>query len=326
MEICISDNGSKDGTYKLLKKYTIQGLVRIRRNRKNMGYDWNAIAVLKMAWGKYCWMIGDDDIIIPDNVSKILFALRGKEYIAGLIAAGRAGETKKIVRSFQEKEYSVDAFIDRYISYLENSKRDVNVPAFGFMSCFLFNTNLLEKTLKKLKDTNCYGFCHISIFFNIISSYKGNVVFLSDPPVIFEGDDKIFLLGESIEMFCERRINASKKLHINKKLYDFIVSWIEQQRKNLFIMSLVTLIGLKGMVSLSLYRQMKNKVYEIEKTVHDASFLLRLFVFLLKQIEKTPFTGLLQIVPPIRRYTKSIKGYERGIIKTNEEREAHIKK
>lgn len=323
IEICVSDNGSKDGTYELLKKSALLKLVRIRRNRKNMGYDWNAMAVLKMASGQYCWLIGDDDIIIPENVSKILFALRGKDYLAGLIAAGQPADTKKIIKSFRKKEYPVKEFIDKYISYLENSKRDVNVSGFGFMSCFLFNGDLLKKTFNKLKDANCYGFCHISLFLNIISSYKGNVVILNNPPVIFKGTDKIFLLGESIEMFCDRRLQASKKMHVNIKLYNFLVDWIEEQRKNLFMMSFVALIGIKGSVSGVIYEKMKNNLYQIDKKIRRKSWGFRFFVFILKQIEKLPFTNILQVVPPIRRYAKSIKGYEKGVVKTNEERESN---
>lgn len=75
-EICISDNNSKDKTEEVVKKYTKYIKINYNKNSQNLGFAKNAIKVISMAKGKYSWLIGDDDLILPKTIKKILNILR----------------------------------------------------------------------------------------------------------------------------------------------------------------------------------------------------------------------------------------------------------
>src|SRR3989338_985215 len=72
VEICISDNGSTDGTQEIISKWKAKLPIGARKNQKNLGYDINAIRALQMARGRYAWYVGDDDLVEPGSVSRLL--------------------------------------------------------------------------------------------------------------------------------------------------------------------------------------------------------------------------------------------------------------
>jgi len=64
IEIIISDNSSQDNTEDIVKKFQkILGNIKYFKNEKNIGFDENTIKSVLLAKGKYCWNIGDDDLI-----------------------------------------------------------------------------------------------------------------------------------------------------------------------------------------------------------------------------------------------------------------------
>jgi glycosyltransferase involved in cell wall biosynthesis len=64
VEICVSDNCSSDDTQRVLEKWKSRLPLSTRMNKTNLGYDRNALRVMKMAKGKYLWHIGDDDLMV----------------------------------------------------------------------------------------------------------------------------------------------------------------------------------------------------------------------------------------------------------------------
>ncbi|MEM3585169.1 MAG: glycosyltransferase family 2 protein [Candidatus Woesearchaeota archaeon] len=73
VEVCISDNGSTDETKKVLKTYANKSkIIKYKLNSENKGFDSNLISVLSMAKGEYCWMLGDDDILMEHAVKDII--------------------------------------------------------------------------------------------------------------------------------------------------------------------------------------------------------------------------------------------------------------
>jgi len=73
VEIVISDNGSNDGTVKILENYSSKyGFIRYYCNTKNLGYDLNLIKTIENANGEYVWAFSDDDIIQDKALKKVL--------------------------------------------------------------------------------------------------------------------------------------------------------------------------------------------------------------------------------------------------------------
>jgi len=72
VEICISSNGSTDGTDAVAAKWARALPVSYRKNERNRGYDFNMLSAIKMAKGKYCWCFGDDDRPVEGAVKAVL--------------------------------------------------------------------------------------------------------------------------------------------------------------------------------------------------------------------------------------------------------------
>ena len=72
--IYISDNCSIDGTQYIIQQLqqTEYNLIFYTKQQQNIGIDRNMFAVLEMSQTKYCWWLGDYDVILPDAIATIL--------------------------------------------------------------------------------------------------------------------------------------------------------------------------------------------------------------------------------------------------------------
>ena len=76
VELLVSDNASSDGTPELLEGFARRGLLfRLLRNVENQGSDANFLRCLSEARGKYVWVLGDDDLVLPTAVADLLSLL-----------------------------------------------------------------------------------------------------------------------------------------------------------------------------------------------------------------------------------------------------------
>jgi abequosyltransferase len=85
VEICVSDNASGDGTEVMLESYAAAypHLIRRQRMAVNTGIR-NFFSSVQMAHGEYAWLIGSDDVIIPNGVKRILESLRAMPDVPGI--------------------------------------------------------------------------------------------------------------------------------------------------------------------------------------------------------------------------------------------------
>lgn len=82
-EVCVSDNFSDKDPIEVINKYNKQFKIIYNRNKKNLGFALNAIKSVKISTGKYAWLIGNDDLILPNalrNLSNIFKNNSDTEY------------------------------------------------------------------------------------------------------------------------------------------------------------------------------------------------------------------------------------------------------
>lgn len=72
LEICVSDNGSTDDTIEVVKRVGEKIPINYKRNSTNLGIPQNFINVVAMAKGEFAWLIGDDDLLMPNMFDKLL--------------------------------------------------------------------------------------------------------------------------------------------------------------------------------------------------------------------------------------------------------------
>ena len=81
IELLVSDNDSPDETPSIVRAYIDRGLkIRYLRNSSNVGADGNFLQRFEKARGKYVWIIGDDDVVEPGAIGKIIAYLEANEY------------------------------------------------------------------------------------------------------------------------------------------------------------------------------------------------------------------------------------------------------
>jgi abequosyltransferase len=81
VELIVSDNASSDETPSVIDEFEKRGL-KLRRlcNDVNIGPDANFQQCFEKACGKYVWIFGDDDIIVPGGIDRILKLLETGDY------------------------------------------------------------------------------------------------------------------------------------------------------------------------------------------------------------------------------------------------------
>lgn len=101
VELLISDNCSTDYTKSVVEKQISNGLVcNYYRNAENLGSDRNFINCYKKARGKYVWLLGDDDYLVPGALKHLLDYLSTHEF--GLLHINNIVNANSI----EDKEFS----------------------------------------------------------------------------------------------------------------------------------------------------------------------------------------------------------------------------
>lgn len=81
VELIVSDNASSDETPAVIEEFEKRGLkLRYLRNEINIGADANFLQCFEQSTGKYLWLLGDDDIVVPGGFSKILSLIEAEDY------------------------------------------------------------------------------------------------------------------------------------------------------------------------------------------------------------------------------------------------------
>ena len=70
-EVCVSDNGSKHDIKKIINKYKKNLNVKFHRFGRNMGISVNFLKTIKMASGEFIWMLGSDDMLVPNAFKEL---------------------------------------------------------------------------------------------------------------------------------------------------------------------------------------------------------------------------------------------------------------
>ena len=70
-EVCVSDNNSAQDPIEIIKKYKKNFKIRYNRNKENLGFTLNAIKTVNISTGRYAWLIGNDDLILPNTLNEL---------------------------------------------------------------------------------------------------------------------------------------------------------------------------------------------------------------------------------------------------------------
>lgn len=81
VEVCVADNGSTDNTTEIVARHQAsfgKGFMNVRASN-NRGMDFNFTRCYELAKTPYVWLIGDDDVLLPGGLKKVLDVLINNE-------------------------------------------------------------------------------------------------------------------------------------------------------------------------------------------------------------------------------------------------------
>jgi len=68
-QVCISDNGSTDATGEVIEQFIDRLPMKVHRNAVDTGIPRNFMKVVEIADGEFTWLVGDDDLVMPDALA-----------------------------------------------------------------------------------------------------------------------------------------------------------------------------------------------------------------------------------------------------------------
>jgi glycosyltransferase involved in cell wall biosynthesis len=130
-----------------VKRFTNRLKLKYFRNNKNIGATANILKVIDRATAKYCWIIGDDDLLVHGAIEDVIKILKSNPDEAGIVVGYSYEKIDR--RPEVEKSYSCDfsrpIFQDittnQRISCWEETFKYTKTPALhtSIVSC-IFNT------------------------------------------------------------------------------------------------------------------------------------------------------------------------------------------
>lgn len=119
VEVIVSDNCSPDNTRDVIMSYKSNLDFQYNRNEKNLGPDENYLYCFSHATGKFIWLVGDDDYLIPENLHVVLETLKNKD-LGFLYIKPRSNPESPVFKEYSSKELLLKE-MGFYITFLTSS-------------------------------------------------------------------------------------------------------------------------------------------------------------------------------------------------------------
>ena len=183
IEIIVSDNCSKDKTKELVLSYQSQyPALRYHRNSDNLGFNGNMLGLVKMAKGKYAWLIGDDDIINLSTFEVIYQTLRKDEidYIS-------VGFKMAFKEDFRQENFVENASLicGTYSDVLKNNCYRGNTLA-TFMGSSIVRLSMFRAVPTDMIEPkfDCYYNCFPNAYIVATAFHNAKCAYIKEPCII----------------------------------------------------------------------------------------------------------------------------------------------
>jgi abequosyltransferase len=204
VELLISDNASPDDTPQAVRQFIDSGLpIRYHRHPENIGSDANFIACFRMAQGKYFWLFGDDDIIVPGALDEVLSHIANQDY--DLIYATSYGFREDWLAERQQ-----DPFNRRFHAITSASQyaKVVNVMV-TFISGMIINKQRLEDIPHE--DPEAFlgtNLIQLSWTLPLLRQHRRSLVLWNRPVAALQGNAGGYAIGS---VFGEKLTNVLRR-------------------------------------------------------------------------------------------------------------------
>ena len=191
MEIVIGDDGSTDNTSEIVSKF-IKNNPKIKviynKHIKPIFFDKNVLDIVNRASGKFCWLLGDDDIPKKTSINKIISVITKYPNLSlvHLNYSRYDNLLKKITAEKMINGIDKDALFKNYEDYYFMS---INNSYFKFLGThtITMSTDVIRRSkwlevAKNLKKYIGHNFIHSFVIGTIIKS-PNSIYFVAKPQV-----------------------------------------------------------------------------------------------------------------------------------------------
>lgn len=208
IEILVSDNFSTDDSFSFIREMSDDNQLRYRGNSKNLGGDQNIIECVRAAKGKYVWIFGDDDILLPGGIDKIMSFLG--EVPAFLILIGLDFNPKN--------KFSRDKLFPSYKDFVSSVPKNILLDH-GMITTNIFRRDIFNIPVAEKNLPSEFG--HLYAIRDQLDKY--GAVYLYNKPVIRIRTHNYHFLEYKAVLYL---INLSK---VYRGITPFIIKFIAGQ-------------------------------------------------------------------------------------------------
>ena len=199
LEVCICDNNSKGTARKLAEEYQKYFKIIYHVNDKNEGVGKNIINSVKLATGEYAWILGNDDLILPETLNKLSNLFNENSIVDFFFINSFAIHSKKILSKKQPFDSNLLAGMKKikFSEYSQNKQVDFfklvdhkvswDYMLGIFLTIFkreMWMFNLSEIDSEKISDSSYYANIYTTFPSLIVSAKtfsKSQAYIQSDP-------------------------------------------------------------------------------------------------------------------------------------------------
>jgi hypothetical protein len=178
VEVVVSDNASPDDTWTVLQAFAAKHpCLRVHRNPEN-NYTENFNTVLRVAKGRYAWLMGDDDAPMPGALARVLELLQKEPHDLYLLHAQEAtldeqplGRREWLRPPLPKLSWDLTDPAD-YKAYLNQAQ--YMAAAFGFLSVLVVDREAFLEGSETRQEFSRMGWPHVANGLHMVQR-KGRV-------------------------------------------------------------------------------------------------------------------------------------------------------
>jgi glycosyltransferase involved in cell wall biosynthesis len=261
IEIIISDDCSKDETYKKIKLFFLKNKtnfkVKIFKQRKNIGITKNFNFLYKRAYGEYIIFFGGDDIMINNKIEKQVKTLRANPKVSFAYS-----NCKWFFNTNKKISFNHFNFFHRYPKSIKNILSDLTIPC----PTMMINRKYIDHQPfnEQLK--------YYSDFLQIIKLWKKkDPIYIDETLVFYRKHKKSILLSHKFNKERLLLISLIKKEFKDNSLYQKEIA----KYKYIYIYHQI----LKG--HFSILKNLKDFFLFVLQMTRSVRGILRLFIILI---------------------------------------------
>lgn len=237
VEIVVSDNYSTDNTAEVVKKYENSfSNFKYFVNKSNLGGDLNIFNAVKKSTGKYCWHVGDDDLIVNGAIEFIYNCLRDNKYDVVCVEAEPKSTNKDYLAAKKFSEDSIIRIGDFNKFYFDGYCK-------GIISTLAFNQEIWLKTVD-IHNFLKYCLYYETILKMLVSTQK-DMVYIKKPMVITGQDCRWIEDGTELVTFINFNILSEKMITWGFDKKRILDELIKNNKRILIILLMAKGHGLK---------------------------------------------------------------------------------